>query len=156
MFAVTLEGIDELERDWADARRAMSDGARSGVAKAVAEGAEEGRRTATWKDRTGAARRTIRGTVTTSTMGGADGEIVAPLHYHSILDAGSRAHVIQARRARLLRFVGSDGSLVFTKKVNHPGTRGDGFAGRMYQKAERVVTREVEIAVEKAARIMDR
>lgn len=155
-FSVTLEGIDEFNRDWADALRALSDGARSGVAKAVTEGAEEGRRTATWKDRTGAARRTIRGVVKVSTPGGADGEIVAPLKYHSWLDSGTKPHLIRPVRARYLRFVASSGDLVFTKLVHHPGTKGDGFAGRMYQKAERVVTREVEIAAEKAARIMER
>lgn len=37
-------------------------------------------------------------------------------------------HQIQAKAARFLRFKGGGGSIVFTKKVNHPGTKGNRFA----------------------------
>jgi hypothetical protein len=56
-------------------------------------------------------------------------------------------------RARFLRFIASDGALVFTKRVMHPGTRGDGFAGEMYLKAERVLRAELEKTV---ARVVER
>ena len=56
-------------------------------------------------------------------------------------------------RARALAFVASDGAFVITKRVMHPGTKGDGFAGKMYLKAERVLRAELEGAV---ARIVGR
>jgi len=43
-----------------------------------------------------------------------------------ILDQGSKAHVIRARRRKALRFV-VNGKVVFRRSVMHPGTRGSGF-----------------------------
>jgi hypothetical protein len=43
-----------------------------------------------------------------------------------ILDRGSKAHVIRARRRKALRFV-VNGKVVFRRSVMHPGTRGSGF-----------------------------
>lgn len=42
--------------------------------------------------------------------------------YGEMLDQGTRPHVIRPRRARVLRFV-SGGRVVYTRRVNHPGTR---------------------------------
>jgi hypothetical protein len=41
----------------------------------------------------------------------------------------TRPHLIVPRRAKVLRFVASDGAVVFTRRVRHPGTRGS-HAGR--------------------------
>lgn len=46
-----------------------------------------------------------------------------------ILDQGSRAHSIRARRKKALRFV-VNGRVVFRRSVMHPGTRGSGFLTR--------------------------
>jgi len=43
---------------------------------------------------------------------------------HAIfLEDGTKPHVIEARNATALRFIGHDGSPVYRKRVNHPGTR---------------------------------
>lgn len=36
---------------------------------------------------------------------------------------GTRRHVIRARNAKALRFVGRNGEIIFAKAVNHPGTK---------------------------------
>lgn len=43
---------------------------------------------------------------------------IAELHHE-----GTRPHIIRARNAKALRYVGRDGNVVFAKSVNHPGTR---------------------------------
>lgn len=153
MFTVELEGIDELERAWAESVRELGAGTRRAVVLAGREGAEEGRRTATWKDRTGAARKTITSRIVKDTFGLVEADIIAPLHYHAYLDAGTKPHEILPVRARALRFIASDGAFVITRRVWHPGTRGDGFAGRMYLKAERVLRAELERV---AARVVEK
>ena len=45
-------------------------------------------------------------------------------HYSAnFVDAGTKEHVIRARRAPRLVFEGRDGRTIFAKKVNHPRTR---------------------------------
>ena len=45
-----------------------------------------------------------------------------PPKYGDYLDEGVRPHVIVARRAKVLRFMGRDGKIVYRRKVFHPGT----------------------------------
>lgn len=40
-----------------------------------------------------------------------------------IVHEGARPHVIVPRRATMLRFVGRTGQVIFTRRVNHPGTQ---------------------------------
>jgi hypothetical protein len=42
--------------------------------------------------------------------------------YAQIVTSGSRPHIIQARTAKALRFV-VGGQVVYTRRVQHPGTR---------------------------------
>lgn len=42
--------------------------------------------------------------------------------YAEIVTSGSRPHIIQARTAKALRFIVA-GTVVYTKRVRHPGTR---------------------------------
>lgn len=42
--------------------------------------------------------------------------------YAQIVSSGSRPHIIQARTAKALRFVVA-GQVVYTRRVQHPGTR---------------------------------
>jgi hypothetical protein len=150
MFTVELEGIPGVERAWSRTVTEIHDGTVQAVVKASQDGAEEGKQTATWKDRTGAARRTIKATTAKKVFHEVHADIVAPLHYHRHLDAGTRPHEIRPVRAKMLRFVASDGVLVFARRVRHPGTKGDGFAGRMYLKAQRVLRAELESQIAKA------
>jgi hypothetical protein len=178
MFTLELEGIDDLERDWNDALGAISDGINKGVADGVAEGAQEARATHRWTTQTGATERGIRGVVVTATRGGAEGYIESAAEHSSFLEEGTAPHEIrpkegstfegplrpgQGRRGtsdigttrRALRWT-SGGETRFAVVVHHPGTQPSPFMGPALLKAERVIEREVEIAEEKAARILDR
>ena len=51
--------------------------------------------------------------------------VVASAKHAGMLQFGTKPHVIRPKRkGGLLRFISSGGSLVLTRKVNHPGTRG--------------------------------
>ena len=76
-----ITGLDDLDRDWADACSALSDGAQRGVAMAVAEGAAEARTVHRYRDRTGALTASTVGRVEVSTKGGAEGIIEATKSY---------------------------------------------------------------------------
>jgi hypothetical protein len=80
-------------------------------------------------------------------------DMVAPLFYHRYLDAGTKPHEIRPVKAKFLRFAARDGTIVFAKRVMHPGTKGDGFAGKMYFKAQRVLRAELEAL---AARVVEK
>lgn len=173
-FVVALEGIEEVERLGDDVTRELNAAMRRAVVLAAAEGAEEGRTTATWKDRTGEARRTITSRLVADTFGRVEADVLAPLDRHVWLDSGTAPHEIrvkvpfgfkgptrrgQGRRAIddvgtfrvALRWYTPDGMVRFARVVRHPGTKGDGFAGRMYLKAERVLRAELELAVARIA-----
>lgn len=47
--------------------------------------------------------------------------------YALFVHEGTRPHTIEARNASFLVFVGRDGNLVFTKRVNHPGNKPNRF-----------------------------
>ncbi|UYP17712.1 HK97 gp10 family phage protein [Rhodococcus sp. Z13] len=49
--------------------------------------------------------------------------VTATANYAAAVHDGTRPHVIRARNGGFLRFPGSDGSPVFRRSVNHPGTR---------------------------------
>lgn len=86
-----------------------------------------------WRDRTGATRESITGEVKATTKG-ASGLIRAGENAIRLND-GTPPHVIRARRAKALRFVGG-GFPIFRKEVNHPGTAPDPFLYQAEQKAE--------------------
>lgn len=124
--------------------REIHDGTTDAVIRAADAGVEEGKRSATWKDQTGAARRTIATKRGQKVFNSVHVDMVAPLHYHRYLDAGTKPHEIRPVKAKFLRFTARDGSLVFARRVWHPGTKGDGFAGKMYLKAQSVLRAELE------------
>ncbi len=172
-FTVTLEGLYELDAAWSDAMAELGAGMRRAVILAAREGAEEGRATATWKDRTGEARRTITSQLVADTFGKVEADILAPLDRHVWLDQGTSPHEIRpkvpygfvgpTRRSQGRRAITDVGTHrvalrwyvgdvpVFARVVRHPGTKGDGFAGRMYLKAERVLQAELELAIARIA-----
>lgn len=45
---------------------------------------------------------------------------------------GTKQHVIEARSGGVLRFLASSGDVVFTRRVNHPGTAPNDFVGRAW------------------------
>lgn len=154
-WTATVEGLDDLERDWGDALTALSDGARRGVARGVEEGAAEARTVHRYTDRTGALTASVKGRVETSTKGGAEGVIEATMPYASFVEEGTQPHDIRPVRAKALHWTDGDGEH-FAAVVHHPGGRSFPFMGPALQKAERVIVAEVEIAEVTAARIMER
>ncbi len=155
MFTIRFEGLDELQRDWSEACRALSDGCRAGVTKGVEEGAAEARAVHRWRNRTGETERGIEGHVEVSTGGGAEGVIVSPAAHSTELEEGTAAHVIRARRAKALRWEDASG-VHFAGAVQHPGTQASPFMGPAALKAERVMVREIEVSEDVAAHIMAR
>ncbi len=144
MLTVTIEGLEDVSRKWANSVREIHDGTTDAVIHAADAGVEEGKRSATWTDRTGAARRTIAAKRGVKAFGVTYVDMVAPLFYHRFLDAGTDPHEILPVRVWFLRFRAKDGRRVFARYVWHPGTKGDGFAGKMYFKAQRVLRAELE------------
>lgn len=155
-WSADITGLDDLDRDWADACSALSDGAQRGVRMGVAEGAAEARSVHRYRDRSGALTASTVGRVDVSTKGGAEGVIEATAGYASFVEEGTAAHEIRARRAVALHWVDDAGDDHFARRVWHPGTRSMPFIGPAALKAERVMVREAEIAEVEAARIMDR
>jgi hypothetical protein len=60
--------------------------------------------------------------------------------YAIILEKGSRAHIIRARKERTLQFRGRDGRFRQVKIVQHPGTK----AYRILQRAGEIVGRRLQ------------
>lgn len=48
-------------------------------------------------------------------------EMVAPKSYALAQHEGAAPHIIRARNAQYLRFVGRSGDTIYAKQVNHPG-----------------------------------
>lgn len=154
MFTAT-DNLDEFRREVDRASRELSDGIRRGVAAACAEGAEEARSTHRFQNRTHALEGSIRGFVEVSTPGGASGVIEAAAQHASFVDGGTPAHEIRPRDPGGVLAFQAGGRTVFARSVQHPGTRPDGFMGRAYHKAERVLLREVEVAVARAQDVLE-
>jgi hypothetical protein len=64
--------------------------------------------------------------------------------YAQAIDGGARPHVIRPKRAKLLRFVGRGGKIVFARKVNHPGNRPYKFAYKATNSAYRLLGQHLE------------
>lgn len=71
--------------------------------------------------------------------------------YAKFVEEGTRRHVIEARRAKTLRFV-QNGQLRFAKRVNHPGTRPRFFMRDARDAAENAVHRMMEAEINTAIR----
>lgn len=100
--------------DPADMRRRTKAGIREGalfLERAIAQKMRKGK--------TGGA----RGSVLYKPVSDLEGHVVSSLDYVSILEDGSRPHIIRPKRAKVLAFPGGGGT-VFTRFVRHPGTRG--------------------------------
>jgi hypothetical protein len=148
------DNTNELQREWAEADRAISDALRDGVRDAVTEGAAEARSTHKYKDQTGALTASISGRVLVSTPGAALGEMRASKGYASHVEGGTDPHVIEPKRGKALKFT-IGGRTVFATRVNHPGTRPHPFMAQAYHKAERVLRASAEKGIERARKIIE-
>jgi hypothetical protein len=80
-----------------------------------------------YKNRTGALTKSIHSEPARITKDGAAVDLVADAPHAAPIHNGSRAHIIRARRAKALAFMGNGGSMLFRKSVMHPGTMPDAF-----------------------------
>ena len=154
MFTIDID-VSEVVRAWNEAERELNDDIRRSVTTACREGASEARNTHRYQDRTGRLTQSIDYNTNAPSSREATGEIVATMPYASFVDGGTEPHVIERRKAKALRWE-SGGEVRFAQKVQHPGTQPDAFMGRALQKSERVLIREIEVAVDKAAQKMNR
>lgn len=157
MFTAEVENATEFATFWQRTIvTTISNGLRGAVNRAANEGATEAIQHHQFQNRTGNLEKSI-GAITNagSTSDDFGAEIVALENYASYVENGTRPHVIQARRSAVLAFVNQSGEQMFRVSVHHPGTKPSVFMGLAYLKAERVLIREVELAVERAQQALD-
>ena len=129
-------------RDLAQVQADVLATVRQVLGQLAALAAAQARSTTTFKDRTGALRKSIvRGEKSPWAqfvkVGGKD----AP--YAIFIEAGSRPHPIHARRAKFLRFE-QNGQIVFRKRVFHPGTKPARFMQSARDSAEEAAMQYLE------------
>lgn len=144
-----------LRSDWAKAMGVVGEGLVHSVQEATKDGAQELRVTRRFRDRSGDAYRSIDGKLDSVTQFGAEGSITAgnsgKLRYVKFLASGTKAHFIEARRARALRFV-AGGQLLFRKSVQHPGTKPSLFVDRGARVAEQRLGKGIAEALAEAGK----
>ena len=147
MFRVTLD-LTGFERARRDTARVIEHGLRVSVQDAVDAGVRSAKSSNAFRDRSGRLRRSIAPGTTRIRTGAVEQDFVAggrQAPYAWIVEAGSRAHQIVARRAPQLVFYWERmGRWFFGKTVNHPGTRPHPFMGPAFHKAERVLRARLE------------
>jgi len=154
---LTCDVESSLEEDWTEAMMHVVHGCHTGVGAAVNEGVAEARSLHAYKDRTAGLTRSTQASLVQDTPDGlgAEAEMGAFAAYASFVENGTKPHVISARPGGFLRWEDSDG-VHYAKSVNHPGTRPAPFMGPAYLKAERVLERELELAVAGAQKFLDK
>lgn len=153
MLTMDLEPLFAKEMEFERAVSRFGEVAGKAVKAATHEGHLEAINTRRYQDQTGRLTGSIKAVIDVIAPGGASGWIVARQYYASFVDAGTRPHEIHGNP--FLTFKARDGSWVTTRMVRHPGTKPDGFGGRAYLKAERVLLREVEVGVAELQRYLD-
>lgn len=180
VLKTVIENVPEFARTYNRAVAKVGEGCQIGTKLGCSEGIAEVLARRKWKDRTGEARKALRGYVTNLTSDeGAEGVMEWDVDYASYLDEGTVPHTIQPKAVRgsskssrapgqtvraqndvgttrvMLRWYDSGGDPVFRKVVHHPGTRGDGAFGAGVQKCERVMQREIELSIPRAQAVLD-
>lgn len=61
---------------------------------------------------------------------GPSGSVTFPVSYAQFVHEGTRAHIIRAKKKKVLRFRGATGQFVYRREVHHPGTRARPFLQR--------------------------
>jgi len=129
----------------------IGEATREGLARAGEIVAEEARQNHEYKDRTFWLTRSIASDDPVGNFFGGtlECEVGADAPHAAAIEVGSRAHVIRARNAKMLRFTGRDGRLHFRKQVNHPGTKAYRYlAGSLEREADAVAEAVIDGALE--------
>lgn len=92
------------------------------------------------KTRTGMLMQGVRGELVSFTHG----RLVDRVPYAGCIEFGTRPHVIEARRAKFLRFINRSGKVVFARKVNHPGTKPRSFMREGADAAAQLTSNRIE------------
>ena len=106
----TLRGLTRLERR-------LLDVARVELYTAARVAFQSARETTLFRDRTGK----LRDSIEIVDNGAFEKTLIARAKHGLFIEAGTKAHVIRPKKARMLRFI-SNGEIRFARKVNHPGT----------------------------------
>lgn len=139
---------DAALKDLARVQADMLAAARQVLGQLAALAAAHARSTTTFKDQTGALRKSIvRGEKGTWALFVKAGGRDAP--YAQWIEAGSKEHEIKARRARFLRFE-QNGQVVFRKRVFHPGTKAARFMQSARDTSEGVANQYLEAGINAA------
>jgi hypothetical protein len=121
----------------------MRNGAVYAVKAAVTAAVDDAKATTLFKDQSGALRKSITGT-----SFGLEGSVTADAGVAKFIENGTRPHVIEARGSGTLAFV-ANGSTVFARRVNHPGTAPRPFMEHAKQVGEQTLDYGIELLLEK-------
>jgi chorismate mutase len=151
-FEVT-DNLAELRGTFDEADRALVRGAREAVRDAAKVGEAKAKASHRYKDRSGALTASTKGHVTRDTDRGAEGVVEATAEHAAFVHQGTKAHVIEPRRAKALRFE-QDGAIRFAQRVQHPGTTADPFIDQTEPAVDAELERGGERACDRAAQIL--
>lgn len=121
----------------------LSDKAASDTAKATLRRLKRG---TYWKNRTGALAKSFNVT----RQGPAFYVVSSNSPVAAFLDKGTRAHTIEAKNAKALRFR-ANGSIRFAKRVHHPGTKAIYFEAMEQVVGGAALAAAAEAAIQRAA-----
>lgn len=121
----------------------LSDKAASDTAKATLRRLRRG---TYWKNRTGALAKSFN----IERKGLAFYVVASSSPVAAFLDKGTRAHTIEAKNARALRFR-ANGSIRFAKRVHHPGTKAIYFEAMEQVVGSAALAAAAEDAIQRAA-----
>lgn len=138
-FTFVIEGMPQLRAKAEALATDVRDGARRATYRATAMGERTARQLAPY--RSGALQDSIEGTVE-HTATGARGTVVADAPHAVFVEHGTRAHTIEARRAKALHWE-DEGGEHFAPRVSHPGTEAQPFMKPARIVAEAVLRAEV-------------
>lgn len=151
-FDIHIDGIEELERDFHRIESTFAIASQLAAVAGAREGLAEAKANHVYTDRTGELTNTAYSGLESASPIGAVAFVKWPKHYASYVENGTAPHLIVGNP--WLRFTWH-GVPVSFRYVNHPGSRPHPFAGIAWQKAERVIYRELELGVFKGQQILD-
>lgn len=151
-FEVT-DNLQELRGTFEEADRALVSGCREAVLDAAKVGEIKAKSGHKYKDRNNDLTNSIKGRVTRDTDRGAEGVVEATAPHAVFVHQGTKAHVIEPRKAKALRFE-QDGATRFAQRVQHPGTTADPFIDQTEPAVDAELERGGERAIDRAAQIL--
>jgi hypothetical protein len=94
----------------------------------------------------------LRQSIKTMPYGSTGFIVTVNAHYGIYVDQGTKPHVILPKRAKVLSWLNGSGQRVFSKRVNHPGTRPTYFFTNAVKDAESYANVEMSDAMDRTLR----